>query len=106
MTSHLWLVKWANSKVKDQMNAIPANCRDLLFDGLRRVAQSCNPCMPEGADVVEIVTTKGTFRLKKGDYRLFFQINGQQVIVDTHVYKGTIVVVGVHNRRDAYRSRS
>lgn len=101
-----WRLCYASKQAESQMSKLPVNCRRLLFQNLARVAEATNPLIPEGVDVKKVVTLKNVYRIRQNDYRLFFQLDGRAVEVNATLYNGTIVVVGVAHRGDAYRRLS
>ena len=72
-----------------QMKAMPKADQARIIDALEQVAENLTVRMPF---VTEMVGKPGVWRLRKGDWRATFVIDGADVVV---------TLVG--NRREAYR---
>ena len=75
--------------VLKQMKAVPKADRARIIDALEQVADNLTMRMPF---VAEMVGEPGVWRLRKGDWRATFVIDGADV-----------VVTRVGNRREIYR---
>lgn len=75
--------------VLKQMKAVPKADRARIFDALELVADNLAMRMPF---VTEMVGEPGVWRLRKGDWRATFVIDGADA-----------VVIRVGNRREIYR---
>jgi mRNA interferase RelE/StbE len=75
--------------VLKQMKAMPKADQARIIDALEQVAENLTERMPF---VTEMVGEPGVWRLRKGDWRATFLIDGADV-----------VVIRVGNRREVYR---
>jgi mRNA-degrading endonuclease RelE of RelBE toxin-antitoxin system len=75
--------------VLKQMKAVPQADRARIIDALEQVADNLAVRMPL---VTEMIGEPGVWRLRKGDWRAIFVIDGADV-----------VVTRVGNRREIYR---
>jgi mRNA interferase RelE/StbE len=75
--------------VLKQMKAMPKADQARIIDALEQVAENLTERMPF---VTEMVGEPGVWRLRKGDWRAIFLIDGADV-----------VVIRVGNRREVYR---
>jgi mRNA-degrading endonuclease RelE of RelBE toxin-antitoxin system len=85
-----------------------------VFDGLsssekrsvfRRLRELLNAEDPYSLSFVEMLKAKKFERIRKfraGDYRVFFVVEAIEVTDQQHKYKGTLFVVDIRDRKEAY----
>ena len=75
--------------------------RLLVFGRIRELLLAENPkALP---CVKKIVDADDEWRVRQGDYRIFFNHSADKVIHEKHEYDGTIFVLRVLHRKDAYK---
>jgi mRNA-degrading endonuclease RelE of RelBE toxin-antitoxin system len=85
-----------------------------VFDGLsssekrgifRRLRELLNADDPYSLPFVEMLKARKFERIRKfrtGDYRVFFVVESVEVTDQKHIYKGTLFVVDIRVRKEAY----
>lgn len=79
-------------RTESQLNLIPKNIRQLIFDRINKL--KINP-RPEGVEKLQ-GTEKGLFRLRQGDYRLVYSIQDQKLL---------ILIVRIVHRKEVYKKK-
>src|SRR5258708_24082602 len=72
---------------------------------LRRLRELLIANDPYVLPFVEMLKGKRFDRTRKfrvGDYRVFFSVETQEVIHQSHTYKGTLFLLDIQQRKDAY----
>jgi mRNA-degrading endonuclease RelE of RelBE toxin-antitoxin system len=80
---------------------LPGHRRSLL-NSLRQLVNTDDPF---ALSFVEMLKDKEFERARKfrvGGYRVFFTINTDEIIYQKHTYKGTIVILSIRKRSEAY----
>lgn len=99
--THQWLLI-VQPEAQAAFDNLPSNAKNLIWPRLQRILESP---MPYSLPMVEMLKAKKFHRIRKfrvGDYRVLFAIEEQEVVHQKHTYKGTLYLIAMSNRRDAY----
>lgn len=99
--SHQWYLE-VDEKAREEIRELPANVRRTVFEGIRELLIEDNPTLASNTRKLVEKRFEGLWRKRQGDYRIFFAIDAQRIVVDKFSYRGKVIVVEVLNRKDAY----
>ena len=101
MPTHAWHLS-ITDEAKKQIDKLPAKDRMAIFRAMAALLQADNPTSV--SDVRPLVEKRfeGQYRLRQGDYRIFFSISSDGVTHEGFQYKGVIHFLAVRHRKDAY----
>jgi mRNA-degrading endonuclease RelE of RelBE toxin-antitoxin system len=73
----------------------------LVFGRIRELLVADNPkALP---NVKKIIDADDEWRARQGDYRIFFNHTSEKVTHEKHEYDGTILILRVLHRSEAYK---
>lgn len=101
MAIHKWY--FSPSKIsRQQIWDLPYKQRLLIYKRLQSLLESDNPkALPE---VKKLVDVEGdVWRARQGDYRIIFTLDSQKLEHDNHEYAGTLTILAVLHRSEAYK---
>jgi mRNA interferase RelE/StbE len=80
-----------SARAQRQFDNLPRDAQWQLRPMILALADDPRPAPPLG---IKLQSTRQTYRLRKGDWRVVYEIHEQEIL---------ILIVFVGNRRDAYR---
>ncbi len=98
---HRWLLN-IQPETKRTFDTLPRANKQGVFRRLRELLNTDDPYSPP---FVEMLQAKKFGRVRKfrvGDYRVFFAIEAIEITHLKHTYKGTLFVLAIRDRKDAY----
>jgi mRNA-degrading endonuclease RelE of RelBE toxin-antitoxin system len=98
---HRWLLK-VTLRAKAKLDTLTGSERQGVF---RRLRDLLNAEIPYGLTFVEMLKEKQfdrVYKFRVGNYRVFFVIKSGEVIDQKHKYKGTLYVLDIQDRKEAY----
>lgn len=104
MPSHLWLIESTDDAV-EQIKAIKPAERKSLFAKIAELAQQENPYSLPMVEKLEEPRFRHRRKIRQGDFRMVFETVEGRVVKDKFVYRGTLQIISVTNRRDTYRRK-
>jgi mRNA-degrading endonuclease RelE of RelBE toxin-antitoxin system len=97
--------KWhfvPSKNARSQIWNLPYKQRLLIFKCLQALLESDNP--KALTEVKKLVDVEGDiWRARQGDYRIIFTIDSSPLKHDKHEYAGTIEILAVLHRSEAYK---
>jgi mRNA-degrading endonuclease RelE of RelBE toxin-antitoxin system len=100
-TAHKWLLI-VEADAQSDFDKLQPEVRQGVFRRLRELLIAENPL---SLPFVEMLQAKQFERIRKfrvGDFRIFFSIDPNPVIRQKFQYKGTLFLIVIKNRKDAY----
>jgi mRNA-degrading endonuclease RelE of RelBE toxin-antitoxin system len=73
-----------------------------IFRHLRELLNSDDPNSLPFVEILKADKFERSRKFRVGDYRVFFAIDPVKVTEQKHTYKGTLFVLRIRNRREAY----
>lgn len=101
MESHNYLGDYTES-FRSELDNIPDKDKQLIFSKMRQLLEADDPRQVTGAKKLREKRFAGMYRLRAGNYRVFFQVIDKAVIHLDFQYRGTITFITVGNRSDIY----
>lgn len=99
--SHKWLLKFTKS-AKRKLDALTSANRRVVFRNLRELLIADNPFSSSSVEMLEGKKFERTRKFRAGDFRVFFVIKPVQIVDQKHMYKGTLYVLDIRDRKEAY----
>lgn len=100
-TSHQWILK-IQADAKSEFDKLPPSNKRTLF---RHLQQLLEADLPYNLPFVHMIKAKKFERFRKfrvGDYRVLFILLPGEVKQKAHLFKGTLHIVTIENRKDVY----
>jgi mRNA-degrading endonuclease RelE of RelBE toxin-antitoxin system len=98
---HKWLLN-IQPDTKQTFNTLSSSNKQGVY---RRLKELLNADDPYSLRFVEMLKAKKFERVRKfrvGDYRVFFSIEPIEVTHLKHTYKGTLFLIAIRDRKEAY----
>src|SRR5687767_2754502 len=98
---HRWWLR-IHPNAKKKFNSLQASEKRTIFRQLRLLL---NADAPYSLDFVEMLKDEDFVRSRKfraGNYRVFFELRTQEVTPHKHTYKGTLYLLDIRDRKEAY----
>lgn len=99
MTSHNWWLR-IQPNAQKAFDELPSIDKKAVFHSLEQVLMSENPCYLSSADVVEVKSRPGTFRLKVRQQRIFYEFESKELYISGHYFKGTLTIIDIVFRNE------
>lgn len=91
MSTKIYTIDFA-PRIESQLNLIPKNIRQLIFERIDKL--KVDP-RPDGAEPLQ-GTEKGLFRIRQGDYRIVYGIQDQKLL---------ILILRIVHRKEVYKKK-
>lgn len=99
MATHKWFLE-IDREAKDQFDELDNKTRKNVFPKLQKLLEAENPLsLPS---VKKIVNSENLYRIRQGNYRIFFSLEVGEVERNKHTYKGILRITRVSDRKEAY----
>jgi mRNA-degrading endonuclease RelE of RelBE toxin-antitoxin system len=98
---HKWLLKFKKS-AKKKLDALLSANKRVVFRHLRELLNADNPYSLSSVEMLEGKAFERTRKFRAGDFRVFFTIKPVPVVDQKHAYKGTLYVLDILDRKEAY----
>jgi len=102
VTTYKWHFEVVDN-AKKHIRELPSKIRKAVFRGMRRILEADHPKGVPKVRKLEGENQAGEYRLKQGNYRIFFDVEPGKIVHEKTTYRGTIIFRAVKNRKDAYR---
>jgi len=99
--SHKWLLN-IQSNAQDRFNRLTPAEKRIIFRQLRELLLADDP---NTLPFVEMLQAKKFNRIRKfraGNYRVFFAVEIAAIVHLGHIYKGTLFLLDIRDRKEAY----
>lgn len=73
-----------------------------VLEAIRQLLEADNPSRVAGVAALERPFFGADWRQRQGDWRIFFSFETQEIIPMKCTYKGTLYLLAVVHRKDAY----
>lgn len=100
--THLWWLM-VLPEAQAGIDRLPKQQRQQVFKRLRELLILEDPYMASGIEMLKDKQFERARRVRVGDYRLIFFVIGTEATHLKHTYKGTFYLLGVSDRKDAYK---
>ena len=101
MTPHKWHLG-TTAEARKQVSALDAVARAGIFRAIRELLLADNPALAPQVKKLYGPRFKGLWRKRQGRYRVFFEIDPTEITHEKFLYKGTVTIVRVVDRKNAY----
>ena len=99
--SHKWLIEWTDNALDSLAGLAPKN-RLRVFDIVAELAKAEDPTRVQGVGTLKAERDKGTWKRRKGDYRIFFMFETDEVVHLKFRYKGTLYILDIRIHHTGY----
>lgn len=100
MKTHNWCLKLRDG-FTDQFGKLDKKTRKTAFRKIQQLLEAENPLSL--STVLKVKNAIGIYRVRIGNFRLFFSLDSGTVTCQQHVYKGVLWLERITDRKDAYR---
>lgn len=101
MTPHKWHLV-VTKAAQDDLNQLPLSDLMGVFESIRQLLIADNPLQVLGVKKLIEKRFEGLWRHRSGNWRIFFNIQHGEITHLKFTYKGTINIVKVVRRHEAY----
>jgi len=98
---HRWLLSF-DDIVPEQLSELSPKDRQAVFRSIAQLLRAENPASAQGVKKLVEKRFEGLWRQRQGDYRIFFRLTSGEITHQKFVYKGSLHLVAIRNRSDAY----
>lgn len=102
MSSHLWFLQVTEHAREDIRNLPTSKQRLAVLAAIAELLKADNPTTSLGVRKLIGERFSGLWRLRQGNYRIFFYIEHGELVDQKFAYKGTLTIVSVTDRKEAY----
>jgi mRNA-degrading endonuclease RelE of RelBE toxin-antitoxin system len=100
--AHKWLLI-IQPEAKQQFDRLTRSSRRATFRHLRDLLNADDPYALPFVEMIQSKIFERQRKFRVGDYRIIFAIESEEVIDQKHQYKGTLFVLDVLHRKEAYK---
>jgi mRNA-degrading endonuclease RelE of RelBE toxin-antitoxin system len=101
MSGYQWHLRFTEA-ARQQVSQLPSRDRMAVFDAIADLCLADNPYRTVHTMKLREKRFKGLYRRRQGDYRILFEAQPGSIEYQKHVYKGSLWVVQILSRKDAY----
>ena len=98
---HKWLIEWSDDAVDSLSGLTPRN-RLRVFDAIAELAKAEDPTRVPGVGPLKAERDRNIWKRRKGDYRVFFMFESQEVVHLKFKYKGTLYILDIYIHHTGY----
>jgi mRNA-degrading endonuclease RelE of RelBE toxin-antitoxin system len=100
-TTHKWLLN-VQPVAKRTFDGLASGQKQGIFRKLRELLTADDPYSLPFVEMLKAETFQRVRKFRVGDYRVFFVVEAVEVSYLNHTYKGTLFLLDIRNRKEAY----
>lgn len=100
-TTYKWFLK-IRPDAQHAFDRLRDGEKQAIFRHLTELLTAENPYTMPFVEMLQAGKFERTRKFRVGDYRVFFDLQAVEITVLGHKYKGTLFLVDIRNRKEAY----